>query len=311
MRRAVVLSALAVMLLPASVHADEQTTVATQPTPAAEPTDVLAVGADQPGRLTVPVTIGSTGPYHFTIDTGAERTVISRELATELQLQPGRDVHITAMTGSSDAKTVIIPALNVSRTSAARIEAPIISAANLGAPGLLGIDTLKDQAVIIDFDTSQMSVRPSTKRHRPYVPQEDEIVVEAKSRLGQLVVTDAFYGGRRIRVVLDTGSVVSMGNLALRDSMLRRNAKIQLIAVTGVTGGSLDAEYTQVGEVKMGEVVFRNLPVAFSDAPPFERLGLNSAPALLLGMDALKQFRRVEIDFANREVRLTLPRDAA
>jgi hypothetical protein len=29
---------------------------------------------------------------------------------------------------------------------------------------------------------------------------------------------------------------------------------------------------------------------------------------LLLGMDALRQFRRVDIDFANREVRVSLPR---
>jgi hypothetical protein len=38
--------------------------------------------------------------------------------------------------------------------------------------------------------------------------------------------------------------------------------------------------------------------------------GLNDRPALLLGMDALRLFGRVRIDFANREVRLAQPKPA-
>ncbi len=34
-------------------------------------------------------------------------------------------------------------------------------------------------------------------------------------------------------------------------------------------------------------------------------------PAIMLGMDVLKLFARVQIDFANRELRLLLPRGAA
>ena len=53
-----------------------------------------------------------------------------------------------------------------------------------------------------------------------------------------------------------------------------------------------------------------DVPVAFADAVPFKRFGLDDKPALLLGMDALKLFRRVSIDFANREIRFQLPRSA-
>jgi len=42
---------------------------------------------------------------------------------------------------------------------------------------------------------------------------------------------------------------------------------------------------------------------------PFKRFGLSDTPALMLGMDSLRLFRRVQIDFANREIRLTLPRN--
>ena len=70
------------------------------------------------------------------------------------------------------------------------------------------------------------------------------------------------------------------------------------------------AGYTQVPQVKIGTVTFQNLPIAFSATAPFKEWGLEDKPALLLGMDALRLFREVHIDFANREVRLTLPRGA-
>lgn len=270
--------------------------------------DVLGIGTDIPGRMTVPVTIGGEGPYPFTIDTGAERTVISRELATLLGLTRGRGVRVTAMTGSADVGTVVIPSLSVSTAGAERIEAPTLEGRDLGAPGLLGLDSLKGHAVVIDFDANQMAVKPSRKRSYNRTVAPDEIVIQARSLLGQLVVTDASYRGQRVRVVLDTGSVVSMGNFALRRALASRKAKLQPISLTGVTGGTMSADYTQIGEVKIGGVTFQNLPVAFADAAPFRRLGLDKRPALLLGMDALRLFRRVDIDFANREVRLSLPR---
>ena len=46
-------------------------------------------------RLTVPVAVGSRGPYNFIIDTGAERSVIARELARSLRLEPGKPVSMT------------------------------------------------------------------------------------------------------------------------------------------------------------------------------------------------------------------------
>lgn len=276
--------------------------------PVSTTADVLGIGTDIPGRMTVPVTIGTDGPYPFTIDTGAERTVISRELAGLLGLTRGRGVRVTAMTGTSDVGTVVIPSLSVSTAGAERIEAPTLEGRDLGAPGLLGLDSLKGHSVVIDFDANKMAVTPSRKRRYAASSAPDEIVIQAKSLLGQLVVTDAFYRGQRVRVVLDTGSVVSMGNFALRNALISRRAPLQPISLTGVTGETMSADYTQIGEVKIGGVTFQNLPVAFADAAPFRRLGLDKRPALLLGMDALRLFRRVDIDFANREVRLSLPR---
>lgn len=292
------------------------------PDPAAQqnaqqtPVDQLDFSNDDT-RMTVPVTIGTTGPFRFVVDTGAERTVIARELAEALRLTPGRTVRITAMAGSASVETFLIPDIGVgtagrgARITSSRIDAPALLQRHLGAQGLVGIDTLKNHAVTIDFGRQAMTVTPSSRRVRAERFGPDDIVIRAKNLLGQLVVTDASYHGRRIRVVIDTGSVVSMGNLALRRLVARDSKLMSPVKLMSVTGGMLEADYTEVGGVELGSVTFANLPVAFSDAAPFARLGLREAPALLLGIDALRLFGRVRIDFANREIRLAKPKDTA
>ncbi len=269
--------------------------------------DLAFLDAEQ--RMTVPVAIAGAGPYPFVVDTGAQRSVISRQLARRLGLPAGRRLRLTAMSGISDVESVLIPSLSVSTLRAARIEAPALEARHLGAPGMLGIDTLQGHALSIDFDRQTMTVIPSAKRDRRARRSGDEIVIQARSLFGQLVVTDAKVMGKRVRVVLDTGTSVSVGNLALKRLITRRTKGLAQATFTSVTGGELAADYVVVPAMEIGSAGINNLPIAFADAAPFRAFGLEDRPAMLLGMDALKLFRRVNIDFANRELRLLLPRD--
>jgi len=256
-------------------------------------------------RMTVPVSIGASGPYRFIIDTGAERSMVSNELAGTLNLAAGRRVRVTTMAGQGILNTYLLPALQVSLVRPGTLEAPAVEARNLGAPGMLGIDALRDHAVSIDFDRNVMEVRPARKKRSPAGP--DDIVIRAKNLYGQLIVTDATYKGRRISVVIDTGSPITIGNLA----MLKRVRTEKLLGKVGllaVTGQWLQADYRVIDSLEIAKVGFHSIPIAFADALPFKRFGLSDTPALMLGMDALKLFRRVQIDFANREIRLTLPR---
>lgn len=258
-------------------------------------------------RMTVPVNIADAGPWPFIIDTGAQRTVISRELANVLKLERGRDVMLTAITGRSQVRTAVIPNLRVSVLGGAKIEAPALAARHLGATGMLGIDSLQGHKVTINFDNDTMTVQRAERRGRGARAHPDEVVVTARSYLGQLVVTNAYYNGRPIRVVLDTGSPVSIGNEPLRKLVARQSTRP--LEVTSVTGETLSIGYTQLNSVKFGSLEIQNLPIAFSIAAPFKQFKLDKRPALLLGMDALKLFRRVEIDFVNRELRLTKLRE--
>ncbi len=297
------------LLLLLTAAAPDPQPIAEPPPAASAPTPVIVAFGDEGTRMTVPVEIAGSGPFRFIVDTGAQRTVISRQLATTLGLPAGRNVRVTAMADSVNVGTVIIPSINLGDIGGKAIEAPALEAGNLGAPGMLGIDTLQNHALAIDFDKQEMTVTPSLKRLPKDEFARDEIVVRAKSLFGQLVVTDAFYGGTRVRVIIDTGSAVTMGNPALRKRVARNIKQMTPIAMMSVTGTYLNADYTQVSRISLGNIQMADIPVAFADALPFRRFGLTDKPALLLGMDTLKLFRRVRIDFANREIRFLLPRN--
>ena len=59
--------------------------------------------------------------------------------------------------------------------------------------------------------------------------------------------------------------------------------------------------------VELGGVHLTDLSVAFADAHIFRQLKLENKPALLLGMNAMKAFDRISIDFAAKKVRFVLP----
>ena len=266
--------------------------------------EILAVGIDRNDRMTVDVRIDGGGPYAFLVDTGSERTAISTELAQTLGLEAAKQVRLHSMSGISLVDTVRIPKLEVSSATSHNIVAPAFERANLGAVGMLGIDSLRDQRVLLDFKARTMAIRPSSKRQRPEDWGRDTIVVRARSKLGQLILTDASIDDRRVRVVIDTGAEVSVGNAALRRLLTRRRLAVEPkpIELISVTGGRIAAAYTMIDEIRIGGIVITGMPVAFADAHAFRAFGLTRQPALLLGMDALRMFDKVSVDFANRTV---------
>ncbi len=273
----------------------------------ADAAEEIGIAEDGRDRMTVDAMVDGKGPYPFLIDTGAERTVISAELARRLELDEGKGARLHSMSGVSQVETVVIPELQVSRKPVREIHAPALKQAHIGAAGMLGIDSLQSQRVTFDFERQKMTIVPSRAPQPDSDP--DTIVVTARTRLGRLVLVDARLDGQKLKVVLDTGSEVTVGNEALRRKLIARNrlGKTVPVELISVTGGKTMADYTRVKSVRLGGMLINDLPVAFADVHPFRQLGLNDEPAMLLGMDALRLFDRVSVDFATRKVRFTHP----
>ena len=154
-------------------------------TPAA---DEVATGLDRSLRMTVPVMINGQGPFDFVVDTGADRTVISEELAKQLNLPQSGTATLHAMGGSAKVKLVSIKTVQVSTNIAKRVEAAALPRRNVGADGLLGIDSLKNQRIVMNFQSNTMRVEPASVPEEAVPEDSDLIIVTAKTRLGQLVI---------------------------------------------------------------------------------------------------------------------------
>lgn len=269
--------------------------------PAEPAPDILTIG-ERTNRMTVPVTIGPRGPFPFIVDTGAERSIVSRELAGYLKLLPGSDVKLFDFTGPADVTTVKIPSLTAGKLGTPAMEAPQLLLADIGAPGVLGIDALQGRKVVLDFNARRMLLRPA-RRHA-----SGDFVVRAQSRTGQLIVTKAWFNNQPIAVIIDTGSWLSVGNSAMLRLAKRTPRSYGPVAITSVTGRTFTANVVAISDVKIGSIRFDNFGLVFADVPPFDRFGLRDQPALILGMSSLRLFGRVELDFVNREIGFSLPR---
>jgi predicted aspartyl protease len=278
-----------------------------------DPPATVATDTDRAMRMTVPVTISAngttTGPYQFIVDTGADRTVVSRELADRLALPAGKTATLHSMSGVGDVRTVIVPTLGLAGRTTENINAPALSQVHLGASGLLGIDSLKGRRIIMDFKRKTLTIAAPGERERI---DPDTIVVTAKSRFGQLVLVDASVDGIPITVIIDTGAENTIGNTALRRMLAKRQRRLEFFPtqLTDVTGGTLAADVAAVQRIMIGGITLDNVVIAFTDAHPFKKFGIAAKPAMLLGMDTLRGFSRVSVDFGARKVRFLLPDDA-
>ena len=270
-------------------------------------TDIIKTVGDGHDRLTVPVRIGKNGPYDFLIDTGAERTVLARGLAERLGLVPTGRATLIGVAGSLAVDLVDVAEVRLGSRSFYDLSAPLLEGSHIGADGIIGLDGLRNRRVLIDFKRNLMAVDDARELggNRGF-----EIIVRARLRGDQLIMTNALVDGIKTDVVIDTGAQSTIGNRALQRAMARRRAP-ERTSLISVTGQEIPADLLFAHRVSIGSLDFRELAMIFADAPPFERLNLSEKPALLLGMAQLRAFERVAIDFQERKILFDLPPQSA
>jgi predicted aspartyl protease len=267
---------------------------------------------DRSDRMTVQVQVNGSAAVPFIVDTGAERTVIANDLARKLLLESGPMLTLATISGRTQVNSFFIEKLTTASVNLEGVEAPGLERSNLGAYGLLGIDSLDENRVLLDFANRKMDVLPSRRTRGKTKLENGMIVVTAKKKAGRMIISSAKIDGIRVDIILDTGAQSSMANLALRDKLRRRHRTGEYVPVkmTSVTGSILNGEYTQLKQIEVGGLTINDLPITFAQNYAFTALKLEDRPAILLGMDALKLFDRVLIDFGNRRVGFDLPKGA-
>lgn len=265
--------------------------------------DVITVDRDADARMTVPVRIGANGPFRFLIDTGSQNTVVAISIAERLALKPDSRAMIISVAGSRMADTVVLDEIGLGRRSYYGLVAPLLDRGDIGADGIIGLDGLQGQRVLMDFNRNIIAVDDA---RRLGGNEGFEIVVEARKRSGQLIMTDAVIDGVHVSVVIDTGAEGTIGNRALQRALSDRPVVAQA-QLTSVTGHTITADLGVGRKLRLGGMDISNLPLAFTDTPAFAALELERRPAILLGMRELRLFNRVAIDFTTRKVFFDTP----
>ena len=274
--------------------------------------DALAIGGDDIDgrkirtRMTVGVQVNGQGPYRFVVDSGADTSVIGMNLAKSLAMPPSTPVTLHGVTGSAVVDRVRVDSLGLGQSVREDMDLPVLLERDIGAAGMVGIDALVEQRLMLDFEQRVIKIEDAK---RPPPRLDGEIVVVARRRRGQLILTQARVNGRPIEAVVDTGSELTIGNNLLRAQLQRRYGdRFSEIEVIGVTGATMKLDMVRIAELKLGSVVLQNVEIAFADIPPFTVFGMTDRPALLLGTDLMETFRRVSLDFRARKVRFQLRR---
>lgn len=269
-----------------------------------DPRFIVDTSADANRRMTLPVWLDGKGPFQFVVDTGADRTVISSSLALELGLPPGPEITVHSIAGAMATPTRRLSSLRFGKAHLRNMIAPILARENLGADGLLGVDALKGRSVFMDFKGGRLTVQnPVSPAMRAKAP--NEVLISAFTSFGRLTVIDTRVEGVRATAFMDSGGGTTIGNLALAQAIRKRvratdtDAPVRLVGVTGqsVSGVARLARYIEMDKVRV-----TNIPMAFCDLHLFDMWGLREKPALLLGVDVLRMFSRVELDFGNKAV---------
>ncbi len=309
MIRTLILAALAagtsvspVPLVAAPLPQQQDADTSNSPDDADAGTETVLGKEDRYQRMTVPVTIEGKGPFRFMIDTGSQATVITQTLSDKLQLKPVGTATVVGMASAEPVELVQLNGLEFAARVFDNISAPLLEERNVGADGIIGLDSLQDMRVLINFRDYTIAVDQSKSR---YSNRGYEIVVRARRKLGRLIITDAMIDGVRTAVIIDTGAQSSVGNIALRDSLRSKNSVA--VSAIDIHGNSMAGTQSVARSLKIGAMKLGNVPITFANSPAFDAMGLRDKPVMVLGMASLRLFDRIAIDFAREKVMFDLP----
>jgi len=272
------------------------------------PNTQLASGRDRYEHMLAPVDINGQGPFHFLIDTGANVSCVSRELAERLMLAAAPPAPVHTAVGVRTRPSVMIESLDVGDRSRKRVIAASMPTLGPQIDGVLGVDWLNGQRLVLDFKKKKLEI---TRSHAE-ISTPDHVVVPARRRLGQLTIVDADLNGRRINAMIDSGSQATICNTPLKamvDEMAQGRHQAHeavIVQMETLAGEPFSGEMFYLPFLRLGGLQLGNVPTVFADTHIFELWGLKDKPAIVLGMDLLTQFSSVSLDYGRSEVRFDL-----
>jgi predicted aspartyl protease len=275
------------------------------PAPPADEAAKIAAERDAANHLTINVQINGRGPFRFVVDTGADRSVIAEDVAGLLGLLNQKQVMVEGVVRTITAQTVHLDNLSFGPVSRDNLYVPVLPRTLLGTDGYLGLDAIDGYRVTFDFKNRALEITQPFPR--PFVNRRslDEALVPVIGRFGHLRSVNCRADGVRTTAFIDSGAEVSVGNMKLLEVLMELDPtylKPGTIPLTGITGGTVQGSVTTINKVRLDSLIFDGCNIVIADLQIFKLWGLSDTPALLIGMNFLRQFSRVSIDYGRKEL---------
>jgi predicted aspartyl protease len=271
---------------------------------APEPRYVAPTRRDRIGRIWAPVFINGKGPFRLVLDTGANHSAITAQVAQALGVTADEEsiVLLRGVTGSAEVPAIHVDTVIVGDLELKASIMPIVPDVFGGAEGVLGTEGMSDKRVFIDFLHDLITIS------RSHGARADHGFVTIPVQLSRekLLVIAAHVGGLRVKAIIDTGGQATVANPALIEALARRRSQYQPTPeqIQGATDEIQDAEDMMMPPIDLGGVAFVRTRVAVAELKIFETWNLTQEPALVIGMDALGTLDMLIIDYRRRELQI-------
>jgi predicted aspartyl protease len=288
----------------ASEPPDELSEIVVQ---APEPRFVAPTRRDQIGRIWAPVWINDKGPFRLVLDTGANHSGVTAQVAELLgtPLDESPPVLLRGVTGIVTVPTIRVDSFTVGDLTLSPAILPIVTDAMGGAEGVLAPDEFKDKRIVIDFKHDQIDSRRSHAERA----RSGFVTIPLEHSKAGLLMFHAQVGGVRIQAIIDTGGQRTIGNLAMRNALIRHHVQGKSVQIFDVTAESQTGETFASPPIQLGSIEIRGARITYSEMHIFERWDLTSEPALLIGMDVLGLLDTFIIDYRRHELQLRMRTD--
>lgn len=257
-------------------------------------------------RLVTQVFVDGKGPYRFLVDTGAERSVVTDSLVAELGLTATGKANVQGLILKVPTDLVTLGELRYGSFTRHGLVVPVLPRALLGVDGYLGLDIINDTRITFAFKAQTIRIE-KPGRWLPTDRDATVVVIHGTGKGGRLRSNLCMVDGVRATAFIDTGSESTIGNMALLNALSAPDhPDLGPATLEGATGGEAGGRMTPVKRIELQNLVFQNGVVVMSDVPDFDQWGISTRPAILIGMDFLRKFASVTIDYRHKEITFEL-----
>jgi hypothetical protein len=165
---------------------------------------------------------------------------------------------------------------------------------------VLGADTFAGRRLEFDFTGGRLNAGPA-----PAALPATFTAVAAETVHRTFFIIPATVGGVAVRALVDSGARATLANRKLMQAMGYAEDDARLKAESGPAGATGHVMRTWTGaaaDLTVGGERLAGQKLVFAELPVFAPLGLDEGPSLLLGIDSLRRFGAVALDYTRAEV---------